>query len=77
MRPIVGLELLALKISLLNFYPPYVDEGPAHSASLPLLPVSMNVVSLITQLSDFHSTQFPTVLSNVFLCFSCNFDVIV
>ena len=42
-----GLRLLAPKISLLNFYLLHVDVGPAHSASVPLLPVWMDVVSLI------------------------------
>ena len=32
---------------LLNFYPPYVGVGPAHYTSIPLLPVWMDVVSLI------------------------------
>ena len=32
---------------LLNFYPPYVVVGPVHSVSPPLLPVWMDVVSLI------------------------------
>ena len=33
--PGVGLGLLALMISLLNFYPPHVDVGPAYSMSPP------------------------------------------
>ena len=37
----------SLKISLLNCYPPHVDGEPACSMSLPLLPVWMDVVSLI------------------------------
>ena len=45
--PGVGLGLLAPKISLPNFYPPDVDVGPAHSVSVPLLPVWVDVVSLI------------------------------
>ena len=32
-----GLGLLAPNISLLNFYPPYVCEGPAYSVSAPSL----------------------------------------
>ena len=52
------------KISLLNFYPPHVGVGPACSMSATLLPVWMDMVSLILQLSDFHSTRFPTVLSD-------------
>ena len=44
----VGLGLLASEISLLNFYLPHVDFGPAGSVSLLLLPVWMNVVSLIS-----------------------------
>ena len=43
----VGLGLLTLEVSLPNFYPPRVGEGPAHSTSVPLLPVWMDVVSLI------------------------------
>ena len=42
-----GLGLLVPQISLPNFYPPHVSVGPAHSASAPLLPVWMDVVSLI------------------------------
>ena len=57
------LVLLAPTISLSNLYPPQVDVGPAHSASLPLLPVWMDAVSLVL-LSDFHSAQFLTVLSD-------------
>ena len=45
--PGVGLGLLAPGISLLNFYPPHVDVGPACSTSVSLLPVWMDVVSLI------------------------------
>ena len=45
--PGVGLGLLVPKISLLNFYQPNVDMGPACCTSLPLLPVWMDVVSLI------------------------------
>ena len=45
-EPGVGLELLAPKISLPNFYPTYVDVGPACFISLPLLPVWIDVVSL-------------------------------
>ena len=45
--PDVGLGLLTYEISLLNFYPPDVDVGPAHSVSVPLLPVWVDVVSLI------------------------------
>ena len=45
--PSVGLGLLAPEISLLNFYPPHVNVGLASSASLPLLPVWMNVVSSV------------------------------
>ena len=35
--PGVGLGLFTPEISLLNFYPPHMDVGPAHSVSLPLL----------------------------------------
>ena len=42
----------------------HVGVGPAHSASVPLLPVSMNVVSLIPLLSDFHSAWFLMFLSD-------------
>ena len=45
--PCVGLRLLSPKISLPNFYLPHVDMIPAHSGSVPLLPVWMEVVSLI------------------------------
>ena len=43
----VGLGLLAPEIALLNFYLLHMDVVPACSASLPLLPVWMVVVSLI------------------------------
>ena len=43
----MGLGLLASEIALLNFYTPHVDVGPAYSISPPLLPVWMDVVSLI------------------------------
>ena len=45
--PGMGLGLLAPELSFLNFYPLCMDVGPAHSAFLPLLPVWMDVVSLI------------------------------
>ena len=45
--PGMGLGLLAPEIFLLNFHPPQVGVGPPHSASVPLLPVWMDVVSLI------------------------------
>ena len=45
--PGVGVGLLTPEISLLNFYPPHVGEGTVHSMSVPLLPVWMDVVSLI------------------------------
>ena len=45
--PGMVLGLLALEVSLPNFYSPHVDVGPAHSKSLPLLPVWMDVVSVI------------------------------
>ena len=45
--PGVGLALLAPEIAILNFHPPHVGEEPAHSMSVPLLPVWMDVVSLI------------------------------
>ena len=63
--------------SLPSFYPLHVDFGPAHSISAPVLPVWIGVVSLILQLSDFHSAQFLTVLSDGCSVFSCNFDVVV
>ena len=44
--PDVELGLCIPEISLLNFYPPHVVVGPACSASLTLLPVWMDVVSL-------------------------------
>ena len=46
-RPVVGLGLLTPKISLLNFYPPHVYVGPAHSVSLPFLSVCIDVLSSI------------------------------
>ena len=45
--PSMGLGLLTPKISLLNFYPPHVRVGPTHSVFQHLLPVWMDVVSLI------------------------------
>ena len=45
--PDVGLGFLAAEISLPNFYPPHMGVEPAHSVSLFLLSVWMNVVSLI------------------------------
>ena len=45
--PGVGLGLLAPEISLPNFYPPHVDETPACSEFVPLLPVWVDMVSLI------------------------------
>ena len=45
--PGVGLGPLAPEISLLNFYPSYVGVGPPHYSSAPLLPVWMDVISLI------------------------------
>ena len=47
LEPSVGQGLLAPETSLLNICPPHVDVGPAHSVSGPLLPVWMDVVSLI------------------------------
>ena len=76
-RPSVGLGLLALEISLLNFYPPHMSVGPAYSSSMPLLPVWMDVVSLIPWLSDFHSTWLWQLWMMFALYFSCNFDVVV
>ena len=43
----MGMGFLTLEVSLPNFYPPRVGEGPAHFVSLPLLPVQIDVVSLI------------------------------
>ena len=45
--PGVGLGLLTPKISLPNFYLLHVDVGPDHSSSPPLLPVWIDVISLI------------------------------
>ena len=42
----MGLGLLTPEISLLNFYPLHVGVGPARSASVPLLPTCVDVVSL-------------------------------
>ena len=44
-QPGVGLGLLATKISLPNFYPSHMDVGLAHSVSLSLLPVWIDMVS--------------------------------
>ena len=52
--PGVGLGLLAPKVSLWIFI--HVRVGTVLSASVPLLPVWMDVVSSILYLSDFHST---------------------
>ena len=60
----LGLGFLTPEISVLNFYPPHVGEGPACAASVSLLPVWMDVVSLIPYLSDFRSTRFLVVLSD-------------
>ena len=60
--PGVGLGLLAPEISLPILYPTHVDLGPALSASVPLLPAWMDVVSLIPWSSDFYSTPFLVVL---------------
>ena len=46
-EPGVGLGLLTPEISLQNFYPPHIGEGPARSTSAPLLPVWMDALSLI------------------------------
>ena len=35
--PIVGLGLFTTEMSLPNFYPPHVGEGPTRSAFVPLL----------------------------------------
>ena len=45
--PDVGLGLLASKIPLQNFYLPHTDVEPTCSTFVPLLPVRMDVVSLI------------------------------
>ena len=62
--PGVGLGLLAPEISLPNFYPPHMGEGPTHSVFVPLLVVWVDVISLILWSSDFPSTRFLTVLSD-------------
>ena len=46
-EPRVDLGLLAPKISLPNFYPRHEGVGPDCSESVPLLPVWMDVFSLI------------------------------
>ena len=61
---LVGWNSLLPRYSPLNFYPPPMDVGSAHSVSPPLLPVWMDVVSLISQSSDFHSTEFLMILSD-------------
>ena len=55
-NPGVGLELLTPEISLPIFYPPHLCERPALPTPASLLPVWMDVVSLIPWLSDFCST---------------------
>ena len=49
--PGVGSGLLAPEIPLPNFYPPHKGVGPTCSASPSLLPVWMDVVSLIPELN--------------------------
>ena len=51
----VGLGLLAPETSLQSFYPPHVDVGPAHSTSVPLLPVWMDMVCSIVVRLPFNS----------------------
>ena len=51
----VGLGLLTPEIPPLIFYPPHVDMGPACSASPPIPPVWMDVVSLTPWLLDLIS----------------------
>ena len=51
--------------------------GTSDSTSLPLPTVWIDVVSLILWLSDFHSTQLLSVLSDGFSIFSCNFNMVV
>ena len=46
------------------------ESSPASCASLPLLPVWMNVSSLSPQLLDFHTVQF-SVSSGCFLFLNC------
>ena len=62
--PGVGQGLLGPEIFLLNFYLPQVGVGPPHSMPASLPPVWMDVVSLIPQLSDFHSARLLMVLSD-------------
>ena len=45
--PGVGLGLFTPEISLLDFYPPHVDLGPAYSTFLPFLPIWSNTSFLI------------------------------
>ena len=59
----MGPGLLAPEISLLSFYPPHVDVGPAHSAS-PHLYISYLDEYGFFKLLDFHATRFLTVLSD-------------
>ena len=49
--------------SLPNFYPPHVGDESDCSTSVPLLPVWMDVVSLIPWLSDSHSARSLTAQS--------------
>ena len=51
-NPVLGglsvvMGLLATVIYLPNFYPPHMNEGPACSPPVPLLPVWIDMVSLI------------------------------
>ena len=59
-----GAGSLTPEISLQNFYPVHMGGGSAHFSSVPLLPVWMNVASLIPLFPDFHSTQYLMVLSD-------------
>ena len=69
--PAVELGLPTPELSLPNCYPPHVYLGPLYSTSLSLLPVWMDVVSLIPP-SYFHSTWFLLFLSN-----SCSIILVV
>ena len=65
----MGLGLHAHEISLLNSYPPHMDVIPAHSVSAPHLLVWIFVVSLILELSAFHTTPFGICQTSIQLDF--------
>lgn len=61
-----------LRYFSLNFYPPHVNVGPAHPASVSLLLVWMDVAFLILWLSDSAQLDFCWFSMVVVLWFGCN-----